>query len=78
MREWCRKFGLTDAHALQRGHPQLGAKGPLDEVLLEINGQQHDLGRAVDQQGHILNSLVTARRDTQAATRFFRQVLKRC
>jgi transposase-like protein len=32
----------------------------------------------VDQQGHILNSLVTARRDTQAATRFFRQVLKRC
>ncbi len=48
------------------------------EVFLKINGKLHYLWRAVDQHGNVLDILVTARRDKQAAKRFFRKVLKRC
>jgi putative transposase len=30
----------------------------MDEVFLTINGERHDLWRAVDQDGHILDILV--------------------
>jgi len=50
----------------------------LDEVFLKINGQQHYLWRAVDQDGNVLDILVTSRRDKAAAKRFFRKLLKRC
>jgi putative transposase len=78
IREWGRKFGQTYANALHRQRPQPGDKWHLDEVFLKINGKQHYLWRAVDQQGTILDILVTARREKQAALRFFRTVLKRC
>ena len=78
IREWSRKFGQTYANALHRRRPQPGDKWHLDEVFLKINGKQHYLWRAVDQQGNILDILVTSRRDKQAALRFFRKVLKRC
>ena len=50
----------------------------MDEVFLKINGQQHYLWRAVDQDGNVLDILVTSRRDKTAAKRFFRKLLKRC
>ncbi len=58
-----------------------GVRGPgdkwhLDEVFLTINGQRHYLWRAVDQDGHVLDILVQARRDKGAAKRFFRKLLK--
>jgi putative transposase len=34
------------------------------------------VARAVDQDGNVLDILVTSRRDTKAATRFFRKLLK--
>ncbi|MGH3868380.1 MAG: DDE-type integrase/transposase/recombinase [Pseudonocardiaceae bacterium] len=37
-----------------------------DEVFLTINGQRQYLGRAVDQNGTVLDILVTSRRDTKA------------
>jgi putative transposase len=42
----------------------------------EISGKTHYLWRAVDQQGTVLDILVTSRRDTKAATRFFGKLLK--
>ena len=47
----------------------------LDEVFITINGQRRYLWRAVDQHGNVLDILVTSRRDTRAATRFFRKLL---
>jgi DDE domain len=44
-------------------------------VFITINGKTHYLWRAVDQQGTVLDILVTSRRDTQAATRFFGKLL---
>jgi hypothetical protein len=44
-------------------------------MFITINGKTHYLWRAVDQNGNVLDILVTSRRDTQAATRFFRTLL---
>jgi putative transposase len=45
-------------------------------VFLTIKGEHHSLGRAVDQDGNILDILVQRRRDKQAAKKFFRKLLK--
>jgi putative transposase len=76
IRQWCRKFGQADANALRRRRPRPGDKWHLDEVCLTINGERHYVWRAVDQQGHVLDSLVQRRRNKQAAKKFFRKLLK--
>jgi hypothetical protein len=48
----------------------------LDEIFLTIHGEHHDLWRAVDQDGHVLDILVPRRRDKKAAKKFFRKLLK--
>ena len=48
----------------------------VDEVVLTIQGERHDLWRAVDQDGHGLDILVPRRRDTVAAKTLFRRLLK--
>ena len=76
VRQWCAKFGQTYANGLRRHRPRPGDKWHLDEVFITINGKRHYLWRAVDQHGAVLDILVTSRRDAQAATRFFRKLLK--
>jgi putative transposase len=76
IRQWCAKFGQTYANALRRRRARCGDKWHLDEVFIKINGRIHYLWRAVDQHGNVLDILVTSRRDTQAATRFFRKLLR--
>lgn len=46
------------------------------EVFVRINGKLHCLWRDVDQDGNVLDILVQPRRDTRAAQRFFRCLLK--
>jgi putative transposase len=76
IRKWCRKFGQTYATQLRRRHPQLGDKWHLDEMMLTIKGAHHYLWRAVDQEGKVLDLLVQRRRNTRAAKKFFRKLLK--
>jgi len=76
VRQWCRKFGQSYANALRRRNPRPGDKWHLDEVFIRINGCQHYLWRAVDQDGTVLDILVQSRRDTAAAKKFFRRLLK--
>jgi putative transposase len=76
IRQWCGKFGQTYANALRRRRPRPGDKWHLDEVFIKINGQRRYLWRAVDQHGAVLDILFTSRRNAQAATRFFRKLLK--
>src|SRR4029450_4317315 len=56
--------------------PLPGYKWNLDEVFLTINGERHDLGRAVDQDDNVLDILGQRRRNKHAAKRFFRKLLK--
>ncbi len=53
-----------------------GAIWHVDEVFITIRGERHYLWRAVDQDGDVLDILVTRRRDKRAAKRFFRKMLK--
>jgi putative transposase len=48
----------------------------MDEVFIRIQGVQHYLWRAVDQDGVVLDILVQPRRDASAAKRFFKRLLK--
>jgi putative transposase len=76
IRQWCATFGQTYASGLRRRRPRPGDTWHLDEVYIKIAGKTHYLWRAVDQHGNVLDILVTSRRDTRAATRFFRKLLK--
>jgi putative transposase len=63
--QWCRKFGQIYANGLRCRRPRPGDKWHLDEVFIKINGVQRYLWRAVDQDGNVLDILVTSRRDRQ-------------
>ena len=76
IRQWCAKFGPVYAAGLRRRQPRPGDTWHLDEVFLTINGRRHYLWRAVDQDGNVLDILVSCR-DAKAAKRFFRKLLKR-
>jgi putative transposase len=76
VRQWCAKFGQTYAHQLRRRRPRPGDTWHLDEVFIKIGGKTHYLWRAVDQDGVVLDILVTSPRDAKAATRFFRKLLR--
>ena len=43
---------------------------------MRINGAPHDLWRAVDQHGAVLDIVVQSRRNKRAAKKFFRKLLK--
>ena len=51
VRRWCKKFGQSFANLLRRRRPLPGDKWHLDEVFIQIQGVQHYLWRAVDQNG---------------------------
>ena len=48
----------------------------MDEVVISIRGKKHWLWRAVDQHGNLLDILVQSRRNTKAAMRFMRKLIK--
>ena len=75
IRRWCAKFGQTYANHLRRRRARPGDRWHLDEVFIRINGRQHYLWRAVDQDGSILDVLVQSRRNALAAKKFFRKLL---
>lgn len=45
--------------------------------MVTVAGKKHWLWRAVDQDGYILDEIVQTRRDTQAARRLLRRLLKK-
>ena len=47
----------------------------MDEVFTRIQDEQHHLWRAVDQDGVVRDILVQARRDSNAAKRFFKRLM---
>ncbi|GHO50298.1 IS6 family transposase [Ktedonospora formicarum] len=76
VRQWCLNFGQKSANELRYRRAKPGDTWHLDEVFLTIKGKRQSLWRAVDQDGNVLDMLVQSRRNTQAAKRFFRKLLK--
>ena len=76
IRGWCLKFAQGYANQIRKQQPQPGDKWHLAEVVITIKGEQFYLWRAVDQHGTVLDILMQRRRNTAAAYRFFRKLLK--
>jgi putative transposase len=76
IRLWCIKFGALYARRLKRKHRGFGDTFYIDEVYVKINGKQHYLWRAVDQDGEVVDVYLQAKRDGAAAKRFFKRLLR--
>jgi IS6 family transposase len=64
---------LADAGRFRRHSP--GDRGYVDETYVRVNGVWRYVYRAVDQYGQVIDVLVSARRDADAARRFVRRAL---
>ena len=74
LRSWgrlCIRFGAIYTRRLKRKHRGYGDTFFIDEVFVKINGKQHYLWRAVDQDGEVVDVYLQAKRDAVAAKRFF-------
>ncbi len=78
LRSWgrlCNKFGPEYAERLKKKRNGFGDTFFIDEVFVKINGVQHYLWRAVDQDGDVVDVYLQKRRDSQTAKRFFKRLL---
>lgn len=74
---WAEKFGRHFANDIRRRSAgRLGDKWYLDEVVISIGGKKHWPWRAVDQDGFVLDVLVQSCRNTRAAKRLMRKLMK--
>ena len=76
IRLWCIKFVAIYTSRLKRKHRGYGDVFYIDEVFVRINGKQHYLWRAVDQDGEVVDVYLQANRDGAAAKRFFKRLLR--
>jgi putative transposase len=77
VRRWALKFGPAYARRLRRKRPNRRHIWHLVEVVVTISGKRHWLWRAVDQDGYVLDEIVQTRRDTKAAKRLLKRLLKK-
>jgi putative transposase len=62
IRLWYIKFGAIYTRRLERKHRGYGDTFFIDEVFVQINGKQHYLWRAVDQDGEVVDVYLQAQR----------------
>jgi transposase-like protein len=77
VRRWVLKFGPAFARNLRRLRPRPTGTWHLDEMVVAIQGKRMYLWRAVDSEGEVLDLLVQPKRDTKAALRLMRKLLKK-
>lgn len=72
---WVQRFTplLADAARFSRHSP--GDRWYVDETYIKVNGVWRYVYRAVDQYGQVIDVLVSAHRDADAARRFFRRAV---
>ncbi len=71
------KFGPAFARNLRRLRPKPTGRWHLDEMVVSIQGRRMYLWRAVDSEGEVLDLLVQPKRDTKAALRLMRKLLRK-
>ena len=77
VRSWVLKFGPVIARRLRRHRPRPSDRWHLDEMVVRIAGKRMYLWRAVDHEGEVLDMLVQRRRDSRAALRLMRNLLRK-
>ena len=76
IRRWCLKFGPTFAAEVRRRRPHPRDRWHLDEMYLRIAGRTFYLWRAVDADGLVLDIVLQARRNQEAAEVFLRRLVE--
>ena len=77
VRRWFLKFGAQVSTNLRTNRPAPSDHWYLDEMVIVIRGKRHWLWRAVDNEGTVLDFLVQSRRNTKAARKLMRSLLKK-
>ena len=77
IRLWNLYYGHKYSSELKKREFRRTQKYHIDEVFLTIKGQLYYAFRAVDEEGHELETLVQKKKDKKAAKRFFKKVLGR-
>jgi transposase-like protein len=77
IRRWVAHFGPLIAADLRRRRCRPHAIWHLDEMVVSIAGKPKYLWRAVDAEGEVLEVLIQRKRDTRAAARLMRKLLKK-
>jgi putative transposase len=77
VRRWVLKFGPAIARRLRQRRPRPSERWHLDEMVVRIAGKRMYLWRAVDHEGEVLDLLVQRRRDSRAALRLMRKLLRK-
>ena len=75
IKDWNDKFGDMFAEEIRRRRAKPTQRWHIDEMHVKIRGKRCYLWRAVDDNGIILDVLVTERRNKEAAKLFFQQLL---
>ena len=76
IRQWCKTSGPQFARRIKKRQGPRGDRWFLYEAVVNIQGKRRYLWRAVDQDGDLIDILVQKRKNTQAARRFFRKLLR--
>ena len=77
VRSWVLKFGPVIARRLRQRRPRPSDRWHLDEMVVRIAGKRMFLWRGVDHEGEVLDVLVQSRRDSRAALRLMRKLLRK-
>jgi len=77
VRRWFLKFGEPVARNLRSSRPTPSDIWHLDEVVIVIRGKQYFLWRAVDSEGEVLDFLLQPKRNSKAALKLMRKLLKK-
>jgi putative transposase len=77
IRRWVLTFGPVIARRLRATQPKPHSRWHLDEMCVRVGGKLMYLWRAVDAEGEVLDVLLQAKRDTRAARKLMRKLLKK-
>jgi putative transposase len=73
VREWEERFAPLLAEQIRRKRKgKVGRRWYVDETYLKVKGRWCYLYRAIDREGNLVDSMLSATRDMAAAQRFFR------
>ncbi|WP_374229192.1 IS6 family transposase [Ktedonobacter sp. SOSP1-52] len=76
VRDWETRFAPLMADQLRtRRHGQAGTSWHVDETYIKVQGKWCYLYRAIDQDGNLVDSRLSEKRDMDAAQQFFKQAM---
>ncbi|PCJ38645.1 MAG: IS6 family transposase [Moraxellaceae bacterium] len=77
LNRWVVHYAPMLEKAFQKKKKRPGDRWSMDETYIKVRGQWRYYYRAVDKEGNTIDFLLTAKRDTKAALRFFNKAIGR-